>query len=119
MTDIEQSFAIFDAVVGVFDKHLTHPRWQLSINPDDPDDDEANGWVGPARLMLAEAIGSSILIRRDGNPAAAEVDFEDFRDYMLWQAMVDLARAEDGVECEWRGCDCDCHNAKGEDSHDE
>ena len=111
MSDLEQSFAIFDAVAAVFEKHLTSDRWQLSTTPGDPDDDETGGgWVGPARAALAECIETSVLIRWDNNPAAAEADFEDLRDYMLWQAMVDLARAEDDVECEWRGCDCDCHH---------
>lgn len=112
MSDLEQSFAVFDAVAAVFDKHLTRSRWQLSTTPGDPEDDEANGWVGPARVALAEAIETSILIRWDGNPAAAEPGFEDFRDFILWQAMVDLARAEDGVECKWRGCDCSCHDGE-------
>ncbi len=110
--DLDGGFAVFAAIVDVFDKHLTRSRWKLSENPNDPDDDEANGWVGPARAMLAETIESSLLIRWDGNLAAAEADFEDFRDYCLWQAMVNHARAEDGVECEGRGCDCDCHDGE-------
>lgn len=104
----EEHVAIFDAVAAVLDKHLTARRWRVSTNPDDPDDDESNGWTRDARQLLAGAIEESILLRWNGNPAGAEPDFDDLRDYFLWQAMVDLVRSKDGVECKWRGCDCDC-----------
>jgi hypothetical protein len=105
-----EHFAVFAAVEAVLDRHLTSDRWQLSTNPDDADDDAANGWVRPAREAVAQVIETSILLRWNNDPAAAEADFEDFRDHTLWQAMVNLARAEDGVECQWRGCNCDCHD---------
>jgi hypothetical protein len=104
MTEFEQSFAIFDAVVSVFEKHLTHPRWQLSNDPNDPDDDEANGWVRAARVALAEHLEERVLLRYDGDPVGVEADFEDLRDYLLWQGMVDLARSMEGEPCS-----CDCH----------
>lgn len=110
--EFDAAFARFDAVADVLDKHLWRDRWKLSDNPDDPDDDAANGWVGPARAELATLIEESILLRRDGDPASAEADFADFRDYCLWQAMVNLARSEDGLDCIDCGCTCSCHDGK-------
>ncbi|MCW2767964.1 MAG: hypothetical protein JWO11_3923 [Nocardioides sp.] len=92
-----KSFAVFAAVEEVLEKHLTSSRWKVSDNPDEADGDEANGWVRPARAALAELIEDSVSSRWDNDPTAAQADFEDFRDYLLWQAMVDIARADDGV----------------------
>lgn len=49
MSDLDGSFAIFDAVAAVFDKCLTHERWKVEA-------EDYCDWTGPARAALAEAL---------------------------------------------------------------
>lgn len=95
------------AVQAVLRKHLWGGRWDVDTHGND----EANGWVGPARASLAKTIETRIRVVGNSDPARVEDDFEDFRDFVLWRHMLHYARAEADVPCEQRGCDCECHHS--------
>ncbi|WP_299052164.1 hypothetical protein [uncultured Nocardioides sp.] len=91
-----ESFAVFDEVQDVLDRHLTATRWT-------GEDEYEQGIARRARAFLEELIETRILVRHDNDPRAVAAEFDDLRDSIFWSWLVDASMNRCSCQCEQHG----------------